>query len=166
MIDASWYKRPAGIPERTSAGGVVARLENGCIYVALVREVGLSHYVLPKGGLEDGENLELAARREIEEEAGLRALKRIGELGLRERLDYEKKRWLKCHYFLFITNQIEGTPTDSEHHYGLEWCPLDVLLPLFWPEQKALIETNRDKIVELIKQNMQEYPCTSGAEIV
>lgn len=121
-----------------------------CIYVALVREVGLSHAVLPKGGLEAGENLEMAARREIEEEAGLTDLKLIGELGLRERLDYEKKWWLKSHYFLFVTNQREGTPTDAEHHYGLEWCPIDALLPLFWPEQKELIETNRDKVVELV----------------
>jgi 8-oxo-dGTP pyrophosphatase MutT (NUDIX family) len=154
MIDESWYKRPSNTPDRTSAGGVVARLENGCIYVALTREIGLSDYVLPKGGLEAGEDLEMAARREIKEEAGLTDLMRVSELGMRERLSYDKKWWLKCHYFLFVTHQVEGTPTDRENHYGLEWCPIDALLPLFWPEQKELIETNRDKIVGLIKQHI------------
>ena len=74
MIDESWYERPPDVPDRTSAGGVVARIEDGQIYVALVGEVGLSERVLPKGGVESGESLEGAARREIEEEAGLSSL--------------------------------------------------------------------------------------------
>ena len=52
MIDESWYERPPGVPDRTSAGGVVARIEDGQIYVALVGEVGLTDRVLPKGGVE------------------------------------------------------------------------------------------------------------------
>ena len=50
MIDESWYKRPPGVSDRTSAGGIVARIEDGRIYVALVGELGLTERVLPKGG--------------------------------------------------------------------------------------------------------------------
>ena len=110
MIDESWYKRPPGVSDRTSAGGIVARIEDGRIYVALVGELGLTERVLPKGGVEPGESLEAAARREIEEEAGLSSLELIEELGIRARLSYDRVCWITTHYFLFVTEQVEGIP--------------------------------------------------------
>ena len=77
MVNESWYKRPPGIFEHTSAGGVVVRWENARIYVALIREKGYQSYILPKGHVDEGESLEQAARREIEEEAGLTNLKLV-----------------------------------------------------------------------------------------
>ena len=153
MIDESWYKRPPGVSDRTSAGGVVARIADGQIYVALVGELGLTERVLPKGGVESGESLEQAARREIEEEAGLSSLALIEKLGIRERLSYDRACWITTHYFLFLTDQVEGIPTDVEHHYELAWYPVGALPAIFWTEQQELIETNRDKIIKLIKQN-------------
>ncbi len=149
MIDESWYKRPPGVSDRTSSGGVVIRIADGQIYVALVGELGLTERVLPKGGVEAGESLEEAARREIEEEAGLSALKLIEKLGVRGRLSYDRVCWITTHYFLFVTEQVEGIPTDVEHHYELGWYPIEALPAIFWPEQRELIETNRDKIVKL-----------------
>ncbi len=151
MIDESWYKRPPGVSDRTSAGGVVARIADRQIYVALVGEFGLTERVLPKGGVEPGESLEEAARREIEEEAGLSSLVLIEKLGIRARLSHDKVCWITTHYFLFLTGQVEGAPTDVEHHYELAWYPIGALPAIFWPEQRELIETNRDKIVGLIK---------------
>lgn len=153
MIDESWYKRPPGVSDRTSAGGIVARIKDGQIYVALVGELGLTERVLPKGGVEPGESLETAARREIEEEAGLSSLELIEKLGIRARLSYDRVCWITTHYFLFVTEQVEGIPTDVEHHYELAWYPIGALPAIFWPEQRELIETNRDKIIGLIKQN-------------
>ena len=153
MIDESWYKRPHGVSDRTSAGGIVARIADGQIYLALVGELGLTERVLPKGGVEPGESIEDAARREIEEEAGLSSLELIEKLGTRARLSYDRVCWIKTHYFLFVTEQVEGVPTDVEHHYELAWYPIGSLPTIFWPEQRELIETNRDKIIGLIKQN-------------
>ena len=155
MIDESWYKRPEDIRERTSSGGVVVRLENSEILIALVGEIGVPDYVLPKGGVESGENLEQAARREIEEEAGLTSLALVGKLGTRERLAYDKSCWLTTHFYLFLTEQVNGVPTDTEHHYGMAWYPIGALPAIFWPEQQELIETNRDKITALIEQHLQ-----------
>ena len=153
MIDESWYKRPPGVRDRTSAGGIVTRIVDGQIYVALVGELGLTERVLPKGGVEPGESLEEAARREIEEEAGLSSLEVIEKLGIRARLSYDRACWITTHYFLFVTEQVEGIPTDVEHHYELAWYPIEALPAIFWTEQRELIETNRDKIIGLIKQN-------------
>jgi 8-oxo-dGTP pyrophosphatase MutT (NUDIX family) len=150
MIDDSWYQRPPNIPEHTSAGGVVARVENDRVYIAFVGEKGLANYVLPKGRVEAGETLEQAAVREIEEEAGFTQLTLLAPLGIKERLDFSKKAWKRTHYFLFATEQVDGVPLDHKHHDAAKWFPLNAFPDLFWPEQTQLIRENRLKIEELI----------------
>lgn len=157
QIDESWYIKPEGVPERTSSGGIVAQVRDGRIHIALTREVGLAGYVIPKGGVEPGETLEQAARREILEEAGLTELKLVDKLGVRERLDVHKERWIIAHYFLFVTEQDLQEPTDRANHYDPRWFPLDELPELFWPEQRELIESSREKVERLVK----EYVCSS-----
>ena len=147
MIDESWYTRPEGVPDRTSAGGVVVRRAGDRLLIALVGGEGARKgYILPKGGLEPGETLEEAARREIEEEAGLSQLVFLRGLGTLARLNWARTCWTTVHYFLFSTGQIEGKPTDVDYDYRLEWFPLDALPDLFWPEQRRLIEENREAI--------------------
>jgi bis(5'-nucleosidyl)-tetraphosphatase len=150
-IDNSWYERPTHVRAETSAGGVVARLENDRVLIAAVREGRLPDYILPKGRLEAGESIEVAAYREVAEEAGLTDLVLVANLGQRERLDYSKKRWKIIHYFLFFTQQIDGTPTDTTHAYELHWFDLDRLPHFFWPEQQALLESHRTLIETTIR---------------
>jgi 8-oxo-dGTP pyrophosphatase MutT (NUDIX family) len=145
-IDSSWYVRPKGVKQRVSAGGIVVRVENGQGLVALTREGDWPLFVLPKGGVENGETLEQAARREIEEEAGLSELELVEYLGSRERLSYARNRWMTVHYYLFRTTQAGGTPTDPKHHAGVSWFSPDGLPPMLWPEQQALIESLADRI--------------------
>lgn len=152
-IDASWYERPPGVKDRVSAGGVVARVAPGTesgVLIALVGIAGVSGFILPKGGVEAGESLEDAARREIGEEAGLFDLTLLGKLGVASRLNYNRKRWITSHYFLFRTEQDEGAPTDAKYDYYLHWSPLDHLPPMVWPDQRQLIEENADRIRQLL----------------
>jgi len=146
MINDSWYTRPPGVPEQLSAGGVVVRLEDNQVYIALATQKGRTGFILPKGRVEDGEGLERAAVREIEEETGLHRLKLLMPLGVKEGLDYGKTNWKKTHYFLFITDQVEGSPTDTQYHDEVEWFSLESFPDLFWPEQTQLIRENRKKI--------------------
>lgn len=157
-IDDSWYTRPeSGVKDRTSAGGIIVRRDaDGVVWLALVRGEGAvgSSYILPKGGVDPGESIEAAARREIEEEAGFSDLTRLEFLGTRARLNYERTRWITTHYFLFETRQIDVTPTDPNYAYATDWFPLDGPLPaLFWPEQRALIEGERARIRERLKSD-------------
>lgn len=153
MIDKSYYQRIPGAIDRTSAGGVVCRINlySGEILFALVKEKDREHHVLPKGGVEAGETLEQAACREIGEEAGIHQLKLIKKLGTLERLSFKKTHWSTTHIFLFITDQIEFTPTDIEHEYKPEWWPLDKIDSMFWPEQKKLVKEKRLEIEEALK---------------
>lgn len=150
-IDDSWYHRLPGIPEEVSAGGVVVRWQSQQLYVALIQEQGAAVYVLPKGRLEPGESIEQAAYREIAEEAGLFDLKLLADLGFRERLSFSKRRWKKVHYFLFLTDQVEADTARLEVGNQLAWFPLNQLPDLYWPEQKALIDFNRDRIWQMVE---------------
>jgi ADP-ribose pyrophosphatase YjhB (NUDIX family) len=155
IIDESWYTRPEnGVRDRLAAGGIIVRRDtNGTLWIALTTgedTKGDAAYILPKGGVDKGEEVETAARREIEEEAGFSQLQLVEALGIRERLSFDKTRWTTTHYFLYTTDETEPQPTEVERGYVTHWFDFSQPLPLlFWPEQAALIETYREKIKTL-----------------
>jgi 8-oxo-dGTP pyrophosphatase MutT (NUDIX family) len=154
-IDESWYTRPAsGVRDRLAAGGIIVRKdEAGTLWIALTTGEDLkgSAYILPKGGVDSGEEIETAARREIEEEAGFSQLKLVEKLGIRERLSFDKTRWTTTHYFLYKTDETKPQPTEIARGYVTHWFDFSQPLPeLFWPEQAALIETFRARIEALV----------------
>jgi 8-oxo-dGTP pyrophosphatase MutT (NUDIX family) len=146
-----YYKKPDNVKHRTGAGGVVARVDKGKILIALIRDRGDHEYVLPKGGVEYGETLEQAAIREIEEEAGFRDLRLLGELGVGERLGGKKAVWQKTHYFLFRTEEVQGKPTDRRD-WEVAWFDLQKLPELYWREQEEIIVSNVEKILRLVNR--------------
>lgn len=155
MIDDSWYVRPTvGVKDRTSAGGIVVRRDvGGEILLALTRGEGSvgDSYILPKGGVDPGEEIEEAARREIEEEAGFSRLTLLESLGALSRLSWDKRRWITTHYFLFSTEETDPKPTDPNYDYATDWFPLNGTLPeMFWPEQARLIEENKERIAAVL----------------
>lgn len=146
-IDATWYRKPQGIKTRTSAGGVVLRAAEDGWRVAVAREAG-GRLVLPKGQVEGGETFEEAARREVEEEAGLWDLTLVASLGSLSRLSYTRKRWVTTHYFLFTTHQEVGIPADVVRHpHPVAWFSLLQLSELFWPEQRELVASQWPRLV-------------------
>jgi len=149
-IDQSWYKRQDDMPVRVVSGGVVVREQNGQVLVALCGEKKKPDYILPKGGVDPGETLEEAARREIEEEAGFTELELIRELGRLGRMNFKKTVWSDCTYFLFYTDQVDVEPLEKKRHIPPRWFPIDQMPPLFWPEQAKLVEDNRDLIIDLV----------------
>ena len=138
-IDASWYERDPDIPLRKTAGGVVVRKNKDQYHLALVREGDLPTFVLPKGGIDPGETALEAARRETLEEAGFSDLTSLGELAYAYRQNYVKTRWVETLYFLFLTEEEQGFPTETAREYQQVWCSLESPGPFFWPEQKKLI---------------------------
>jgi 8-oxo-dGTP pyrophosphatase MutT (NUDIX family) len=122
--------------------------------VAFAREQSSPDHVLPKGGVDDDETELDAARREIAEEIGLTSLTLLDDLGVRERLSGNKKRWTRCRYFLFLTDEYDGQPSDTKRRYvGPVWFLLDKLPQLVWPEQRELIESNRERIVAAVRSH-------------
>ncbi len=146
MIDASWYTRPEGVEESVTAGGVVARLSDGDILIAVAREHSYDSAVLPKGHVESGEDIETAARREIGEEVGVEDLELLTKLDIKERFDFSKTEWKLTHYFLYRTTQIDVKPLEANVHAEMAWVPIHPTPNLFWPEQVELIRENLEEI--------------------
>ncbi len=153
-IDDSWYVKPEKIKKRTAAGGVVARECDGRVLIAMGTQDGHPGFVLPKGGVEDGETILEAAHREITEEAGFTELVQLVDLGTRSRLNGAKSCWVTQHFFLFVTSQIDVVPEEEHRHGQPQWFDINDLPSMCWPEQKELLQTHRDRIVELVQSHV------------
>ncbi len=155
-IDATWYVRPAaGVRERVASGGVVVRIEGGSLFTALVREIDtdgtiLDGYVLPKGGVQEGETIDAAAVREIEEEVGLTEVVKLADLAVHERQDSMKTYWAVNHYALYLTEQVSGDIKDKEHHFDFGWFPIESPPCMFWPDERRLLGEQRARIYDAV----------------
>jgi len=101
------------LTERTSAGGVVVRTDDG-VEVCLIRPTGRSVWGLPKGGVEKGETFSQAALREISEETGLTGFVEQ-QLGSIDYSFYSREQGSRIHktvhYFL-----VRATGGDTSRH--------------------------------------------------
>ena len=90
--------------------GVRVIVENECGEILIVKHTYVQGWHLPGGGVDRGEDVESAARREIFEETGISALADLKLLGL----DFNKKISRRDHvaYFKASTNQnVTGRKT-------------------------------------------------------
>lgn len=156
-----------------SAGGVVRKVINDKIHIILTRpwEPGSRgrrihgdmprfdrhslaeppqdrqryDWLLPKGHVEEGESIEEAALREVKEETGLKNVRRVKKLGVKERLSAEKDEYKTIHYFLFDCEDDGKLPKfvkDDGNKLEPRWFPLHDLPKMYWPEQQEIIEEN------------------------
>jgi putative (di)nucleoside polyphosphate hydrolase len=137
---------------RESAGGIIVNLEGK---IALVEQHGNS-WSFPKGGIEEGETLLAAAKREIFEETGVTELTYVCDLGSYERysisLDGKGENpaygMRKRTFFLFTTNEtaFRQEPHDAEITQ-MRWVTVDEGLELLThPKDKEFLESLREKI--------------------
>lgn len=137
------------IPTRVSAGGVVLRKDGESWMIALEHQEGHMQgaWFLPKGHVEAGEDLEAAARREIEEEVGIAQLQLIEYLGKKERMSLVRSEYKIIHYFWFETTQVDMHLIPSDKVHIGKWFDLfdkEVTTP--YEEQNEIIELVRQKL--------------------
>jgi 8-oxo-dGTP pyrophosphatase MutT (NUDIX family) len=107
--------------EVNAAGGVVWRRgDDGGLEVVLVHRPRYDDWSLPKGKLDEGESFEEAARREVEEETGLRCElgEFAGETTYRDRKDRDKL----VRYWLMEAGHGDFSPDDEVD--DLRWVPI------------------------------------------
>lgn len=127
----------------SSAGGVVIG-PGGKILV--VSQHGTS-WSLPKGHIEEGEDIPTAARREIYEESGVKDLTYLGELGSYERYKIGKDgkddlRELKhIHMLLYKSGETDLSPKDGDNPEARWVSPSEVASLLTHPKDKAFYES-------------------------
>ena len=91
-----------------AGGGVVQRIENGRTEILVVHRPRYDDWTFPKGKADAGESDEDCARREVEEETGLRC-RLLSELPSTEYRDH-KNRPKVVRYWAMVAEAGEFTP--------------------------------------------------------
>ena len=122
--DAS--KRAGRAKLETSAGGVVYRLHNGEPLFLLIRD-SYRNWGFPKGHLEDDEQPDAAAMREVREETGLELLSLHGEIETIDWFFRFRGRLIHkvCHFFLMRTDSTRTSPQREEGITACRWARFD-----------------------------------------
>lgn len=104
------------MPIEKSAGAVVFRWENQKTKYLLI-QYGWGHWEFPRGLIEKGESLEKAARREIEEEVGIKDIQFIP--GFKEWIKFffklKGKNIMKIATFLLAETKTKKVKLSFEH---------------------------------------------------
>jgi ADP-ribose pyrophosphatase YjhB (NUDIX family) len=138
---------PEVYKERKAARAIVFDSKNN---VALLHAMNKSYHKLPGGGIEDGENIQTALRRELLEEIGCR-IKNIRELGIIE----EYRNDFKLHQisYCFIANlagkkgEPKLEPDEIAEGFQPEWMSLGMAIKTL--ESEASIEYYEKKFIRL-----------------
>lgn len=144
-------KRP--VRRELSAGGVAARMERGQWVVALLKTEHKKGevWVLPKGHveLEKNEKISEAARREVQEEAGIKDLSVKDQLGI-TRFTFQAEDAVvrkTVHYFLMTTGQKLLTPQVEEGLIEAAWFPIDVAIQMLeYDTDQDIVSKAREKL--------------------
>lgn len=144
-IDKKVKKEDLTIVNEYSAGGIVFNDNNCAAIISRINRKGKEEWCFPKGHLEDSENPEQAAIREVREETGLKT-KIVNLLGI---VDYnflvgEYEIHKKVHHYAL--EKVEGSfskrvDPDGEVHRIL-WVPFNKL-------QSVLTYENERKLAKL-----------------
>ena len=127
MVEEQPEPSPAGSEIIRAAGGLVVREDfDGRPLIAVVHRPRYDDWTFPKGKLQVGETDEQTARREVEEETGLRC-RLDRDLGTVEYRDREDRRKIVRYW---VMTPDGGTFTPNEEVDLLRWIPLDRVRPM------------------------------------
>jgi len=112
------------LPTVAQAGAIAFKIVRGLPLILLVRaRQNPEHWIFPKGHIDDGETAEIAASRELEEEAAIKA-ELVASVGALEFQSGNER--LHVEYFLFkYTDDIERTEERETR-----WCAYEEALAL------------------------------------
>ena len=114
---------------KTREGSRAVIIEDGKILLS--HELNSGWWLIPGGGLEDGETPEECVIREVEEETGLRVRPQGQFLVMHEY--YEEYRYTGYYFICEVTGKGQMKLTDAEIRRGVqpEWIPLQEAIDLF-----------------------------------
>ena len=131
--------------EQVSAGGVVFRRTENQVEIAIVLMLPDMRWQLPKGIIDEGETPEIAALREVREEAGIDA----DLISLIETIEYwfvaswdGVRRRIHKHVHFFLMKYRSGNVNDHDHEVAeARWVEIsEAIKMLEFESEKEVIE--------------------------
>lgn len=149
------------MPLEKSAGAVIFRKEKGKIYYLLLHYEA-RHWDLPKGHIEKGEKPEEAAKREVEEETGIKDIEFTS--GFKETIKYFYKRdgrnFFKIVVFFLAETKVKKIKISYEHS-GFKWLPYEeAIKQLTFKNAKEILRKANDFILK------RTYPTARSMAII
>jgi 8-oxo-dGTP pyrophosphatase MutT (NUDIX family) len=125
-----------------------AKAKNGIEYLLLKRKLHWRGWEFAKGKIEKGESKTQAAKRELKEETGHRALKgRVKKFNFSGRFKYHKLLhgrlgFIGQTFSLYAAEVKKGKVSlDRKEHNGYKWVPFSATLKMLkWPNQKKSLK--------------------------
>ena len=133
--------------EEVSAGGVVLFGNT----ILLLRKFN-GDWVLPKGKVEEGENNQEAALREVSEETGVKAdiLKYLGEIHYTFKENWDKTVF----WYLMQAKNMDTIPQKEEGFIDAKFIHLDRVVDLArYDDEKEIIKVALQEIKKRLKKN-------------
>lgn len=137
-----------------SAGGVLVRQDRGRYLVALLKTEHRrgSVWVLPKGHveMEKRERVADAAKREVQEEAGVHDITVREPLGSTRFVFQAEEALVKktVHYFLMVTEQEALAPQEEEGFLEAAWFPIHLAVKMLEYDTDQTIVAKAQGILE------------------
>ena len=143
-------KAPTRIDTQTqvSAGGAVFREKETTVEVALISVGNPPRWQLPKGLVDKGETPEVAALREVKEEAGIEAtiIEKIETVEYWYQAKAEGKR-VRYHKFVhfFLMSYVSGSVAEHDHEVNeARWVEIGAALELIaFKSERGVLEKAR-----------------------
>ena len=112
---------------RTACRGIILR-DN---FILMSYETRTDQWMIPGGGLEEGEAERACCIREVAEETGLLVQPSACALEIDEY--YGNWKWVNRYFFCEVTGETESRLTDREKEVGMEprWIALDEMIAIF-----------------------------------
>lgn len=141
--------------QEKSCGAVVFR-ENGTRRYLLLKYS--NYWGFPKGLVEEGESEEEAAKREVEEETGIREVKFMPKFKEEERYFYKNRGETVHKTAVYFLAKTEERDVDlSFEHEASEWLPIDKAIErLTYDNHKKLLR-KAHKLLSSREKSLDEF---------
>lgn len=143
-----------GVRTQVSSGGVVFRHAGTVVEIALISVGRARRWQLPKGTVDKGETLEIAAVREVREETGI-AAELLNPLGVIEYWFYagigQRERIHKFVHF-YLMRFIAGSTNDHDDEVNeAKWVEIEKALDtLSFANERGIVEKAR-KMIKVVE---------------
>jgi 8-oxo-dGTP pyrophosphatase MutT (NUDIX family) len=140
--------------EQISSGGVAFRQTGSNYEIALIAVAPTMRWQLPKGLVDAGETPEIAALREVREEAGIEAelIDKIETIEYWYVGDYKRER-VRFHKFVhfFLMKYVSGDVADHDHEVAeARWVRIEEAVEMLaFKGEKTVVEKASKLITEL-----------------